>query len=859
MVNAWFTICKVVVDTGKVTVMKFDDSKISEIMRLVRKRFEAWQSVEDAAFVSNEITYKREATRKAQELLSEGALSRLLDAGDYEAFIQRLELVGKSTNLLYLSQPRSGDLSILYQPNLDKGSFCEAVFLLLHDSAAVEERLRAYLAFVEKHQLPQKWTFPTYFLFLLYPQRELFVKPMTTRWLVELMNGSRTYPWTPSAEAYTAVRDLFSQLLAALAPYGAADMIDVQSIVWVAYQEAENERKRTLAEPFASMFTDMTEAEWAFELLYETVEKVGGRGENDPRFAMTLGPGFIRLNFGNWVLLEFPPECVSMPLLSARVDENNEFNIWGRYRNNPHKIYIHTIPRALLNPFSPDLKQVYDETMPLVGERFKNWRGTPFRYAHIQEIFAAIFDVAKREKILLEGLGSLKEAQTSLPDENVEFTPRYWRITLPEALAVEQGNGNQNKLDIWGPCLKYSLAAIDFDDNDPQLEHFREIQPGDWIVAFLRDKRIGGIGEVTAAFEEQLQQQKPADQDYWHGKFWQRVGVDWKPTEIKVDDLPQGTRNKFFGGTVLEITEADFEAVQQQAEAAIRYDETKFLAETYLLPEQLADLLAMMEDKKQLIFYGPPGTGKTFVAQALAKLLTGLANPPSERVDMVQFHPAFGYEDFIEGIRPVSEKLEDGRRYVDYPTRAGIFRRFCEEAAQNKEQKYVFIIDEINRGNIPRIFGELMLLLEYREKNVRLPYSGKEFSIPSNVYLIGTMNTADRSIALVDFALRRRFHFFQFKADPGLFGRWLAQNPTLVDYLGEIYAKLTAEAIDDPNFQIGHSYFMDTKITEEKLARIWRQSIEPYLVEYYMGQKQMADQWRWEGKLVRGIRARDAA
>lgn len=178
--------------------MKFDESKVHEILRLVRKRFEGWQSVDNPAFMADEITYKREAASKAQELLSETALSRLLDAGEYETFLKRLEGVGQSTNLLFLSRPSSGDLGILYQPNLDKAAFCEAIFLLLHDGAPVEERLSIYFAFVNQHELPQKWTFPTYFLFLLNPNSELFIKPMTIRWFVELMNGPRTYPWTPA-------------------------------------------------------------------------------------------------------------------------------------------------------------------------------------------------------------------------------------------------------------------------------------------------------------------------------------------------------------------------------------------------------------------------------------------------------------------------------------------------------------------------------------------------------------------------------------------------------------------------------------------------------------------------------------
>jgi 5-methylcytosine-specific restriction protein B len=165
----------------------------------------------------------------------------------------------------------------------------------------------------------------------------------------------------------------------------------------------------------------------------------------------------------------------------------------------------------------------------------------------------------------------------------------------------------------------------------------------------------------------------------------------------------------------------------------------------------------------------------------------------------------------------------------------------------------VFIIDEINRGNIARIFGELMLLLEYRDEAAPLPYSGERFRIPPNVYLIGTMNTADRSIALVDFALRRRFHFFRFAADPDLFDRWLARNPSALPYLGGLYRRLATEAVDDPDYAIGPSYFM-RDLDEAGLARLWRRSIMPYLEEYYIDQPTRAQLWAWDGDLVRGLR-----
>lgn len=259
---------------------------------------------------------------------------------------------------------------------------------------------------------------------------------------------------------------------------------------------------------------------------------------------------------------------------------------------------------------------------------------------------------------------------------------------------------------------------------------------------------------------------------------------------------------------------------------------------TFLQVDFLEKIKYLLEDKHQLIFYGVPGTGKTFVAKEFANFFANCATDQEikNRVTLIQFHQSYGYEEFMEGIRP--EPLDDNKG-MNYPIKSGIFKTFCDEAGKNRDKKYLLIIDEINRGNISKIFGELLFLLEYRDNEITLPYSKKPFSIPDNVYIIGTMNTADRSIAFVDYALRRRFYFVEFLPNKEVLEKWLNENPDKrsgIDVLN-LFTKLndTIKNDLDEHHQIGHSYFMIEKgILDEKMLKlIWDYNIMPLLKEYF--------------------------
>jgi hypothetical protein len=271
---------------------------------------------------------------------------------------------------------------------------------------------------------------------------------------------------------------------------------------------------------------------------------------------------------------------------------------------------------------------------------------------------------------------------------------------------------------------------------------------------------------------------------------------------------------------------------------ASSYSPTAFCKATYLDQEWLQKTQSLLDLKRQLILQGVPGTGKTHVARCLARLLTGGRD---EAVQLVQFHPAYSYEEFVEGIKVRSIEV-NGRHEVTYPVEDGLLCAFAAEAARQPAQPHVLIVDEINRGNLPRIFGELLYLLEYREQSIRLPYSKREFRLPANLFVLGTMNAADRSVALVDQALRRRFSFLDMHPDAAVLAAWLnihppaegaAFAPTVTTVFGRLNAQLTADL--GPQYQVGHSYFMVPDLDTARLRVIWEHHVRPLLEEYFAG------------------------
>ena len=268
----------------------------------------------------------------------------------------------------------------------------------------------------------------------------------------------------------------------------------------------------------------------------------------------------------------------------------------------------------------------------------------------------------------------------------------------------------------------------------------------------------------------------------------------------------------------------------------------EFADESLLSIEFLKEIKTLLEDKRQVIFQGPPGTGKTFVAQAFAECLAG----SEDRVTLVQFHPSYAYEDFVRGYRPTLEGEQAGFALHDGP-----LLQATQKARNEPNAKHYLIIDEINRGNLAKVFGELYFLLEYRDKSIRMQYQqeGEEsFSLPKNLYIIGTMNTADRSIALVDLALRRRFYFIEFHPDKdpvkSVLRKRLGEGSKL-EWVADVVDEANELLKDDRHAAIGPSYFMKSNLKEEDIPRIWQHSVLPYIEERLFGDEKRIEEFEF--------------
>lgn len=330
------------------------------------------------------------------------------------------------------------------------------------------------------------------------------------------------------------------------------------------------------------------------------------------------------------------------------------------------------------------------------------------------------------------------------------------------------------------------------------------------------------------------------------------VSIDY--TVLK--NCPELERMEFFlnpNGSLFKLTEGEYEIIMDMVREmnpivlpkreVDSYTKERFFEEVYLPREKAERLMALLKYKKNVILQGAPGVGKTFTAKRLAYALLG--QKKTENVEFIQFHQNYSYEDFVMGYKPKGEHFELTR---------GVFYEFCQRAANHPEEEFFFLIDEMNRGNLSKIFGELLMLIEkeYRGTKVVLPYSQTSFSVPENLYLIGMMNTADRSLAIMDYALRRRFSFFDM--EPAFLSEGFRKykeklNSEKFNRVIEKIEQLNLEIEKDyalgKGFCIGHSYFCNQEnYSDAWISMVIEYDILPMLSEYWFDEPKRVERWR---------------
>lgn len=494
-------------------------------------------------------------------------------------------------------------------------------------------------------------------------------------------------------------------------------------------------------------------------------------------------------------------------------------------------------------------------------------------YTDFPSLTAAAFvesECVNRERKVAEKAAAEKAEEDSLGDEGVRTT-HFWTYSPGDGAARWDDFYARGVMGVgWsklGNVEKYAskedirknlrtLYSSKYSQKNSALalwQFSREIKPGDVVFAKRgRSVIIGrGIVEGDYQFDENGDSYPNIRRVRWTNRG-ERHTEDLLAMKTLTDitaypDLVEKL-NSFFEDEGGEVEE-DTEEVEYPA-----YTSEDFLSEVYMDDERYRTLANVLRAKKNIILQGAPGVGKTFAAKRLAYSMMGVKD--AERVMMVQFHQSYSYEDFIEGFRPNAQGFD---------LEKGAFYNFCKNAKDDSDNDYFFIIDEINRGNLSKIFGELFMLIENDKRGPRntlqLLYSHELFYVPSNVYLIGMMNTADRSLAMLDYALRRRFAFFDLRPafdaesfiayQEGLNDEKFDKLISCVEKLNEAIA--SDESLGD-GFCIGHSYFCrmspdDT--TDEKLSEIVDYELVPMLREYWFDEPSKVDEWA--GKLRRSI------
>ena len=533
------------------------------------------------------------------------------------------------------------------------------------------------------------------------------------------------------------------------------------------------------------------------------------------------------------------------PEIFLNLDKRNE---WYIYESGK-------LPESVVSSLPAVGPKISAETYFVIAEKLKKYLSRPASpFKDFKELSAEAWSYSEKVN---QGLDEAGTGADTLSDGDVEHV-QYWvyapghdasrweEFYKAGIMAIGWGaigdlRGFDSKADMRQKMKETYNEESSYKNSAHATWQFaNEMKPGDVIFVKRGVSQIIGRGVVESDYQFDDSRE---DDDYYNIRQvrWTDHG-EWPVT----GKLPLKTLTDItpFTEMVSRLC-ALFEEEGEQEETEIvypAYDAEDFLSEVFMDRESYDTLVGLVLNKKNVILQGAPGVGKTFAAKRLAYSIMG--EKDTRRVRMVQFHQSYSYEDFIMGFRP-SEK--------GFELRTGTFYNFCKEAEIDDENEYFFIIDEINRGNLSKIFGELFMLIEADKRGAKLQllYSDEMFSVPDNVYIIGMMNTADRSLAMLDYALRRRFSFFDMT--PGFFSEGFAAYQeelrseafdSLISCVEELNEAIAEDESLGSGFCIGHSYFCNLEEANERaLKNIVEYELIPLLKEYWFDEPIKIKEW----------------
>ena len=611
-------------------------------------------------------------------------------------------------------------------------------------------------------------------------------------------------------------------------------------------------RTSGLGKPFQTIFADNEEAGSVLDVFRRTTLWLqDDEKERQPQLVVGIvKKDVLRLYYGNWLILSFNTHKNWLVALKSQyMKELNESPLENFTFKDKIDSEAYTVAEIDDPEFHPEqVLEKLEESARKIGEHFSDWSRNPYQNLHNTALYDMIVNEEKREEGLKKGL-----PQTSLSKASTAF----WLIAPGEGADLWKNYQDEGIISIgWRKAGDLSLlnskSAIkdelekQYPERNPSqsgkmLHDFaNNMQPGDYVFAKGGRQAVLGWGIVTSDYIFNDDPQK-------HQSIRK---VEWKSTEKFAmpagQSLPLKTLTRYDQDDELVeyLSEFYFADKATQPVETIKYTREQALEDLFIEEDKYDRIISTLKRKKNIVLQGAPGTGKTYIAKRLAYSLMEVKD--DNRVAMVQFHQSTNYEDFIQGFRP----NENGQ----FELRNGVFHNFCEQAKGDPDSDYVFIIDEINRGNLSKVFGELMMLIEpdKRDKRYGMPLTyasgdSEEFYVPENLHLIGTMNTADKSLSLVDYALRRRFAFLEM--DPGFESSVFAEvlgkkgiSPAMIDKIRTIMRNLNKKIEDDSinlgrGFRIGHSFFVpSSKVIDEQkwFDEIISFEIAPLIEEYWM-------------------------